>query len=84
MGQAKIVVSEIAANGVQRVQALRCGDKLVLMIDDQPFQLDMDRATALAWSIRTQVDAMRTEQIERAVSHGSSEADRAAVLSLAA
>ncbi|HBG30496.1 MAG TPA: hypothetical protein DDW98_07700 [Gammaproteobacteria bacterium] len=67
MRQPEIVVTELSVSQVQRTEVIRCGYRLVLMIDEQAFELDADRATALAWSICTQVDAIRSEQIERSL-----------------
>ena len=65
MSESKITVSELAVSGVRRAEVIRCGDKLVLLIDDQPFQIDLDCATSLAWSICTQIDAIRSAEIDR-------------------
>ncbi|MEC9363344.1 MAG: hypothetical protein VYC42_08985 [Pseudomonadota bacterium] len=84
MSESKITVSEFAISGVQRAEVIRCGDKLVLLIDDQPFQIDLDRATLLAWSICTQIDAIRSAEIDRAADRYARVSDHADVMPFAA
>ncbi|MFC4253171.1 hypothetical protein [Sinimarinibacterium flocculans] len=67
MSQSKIVVSELSVPSVQQTDVVRCGDRIVVLMDGQPFELDADRATALAWAICTRVDAIRTEQVEQSM-----------------
>jgi hypothetical protein len=84
MTQSKIAVSELPVSGVQRAEVIRYADKLVLLIDDQPFQIDLNRATALAWSICAQVDAIRTAEIDRSIRERGQEHFHAGAAPLAA
>jgi recombinational DNA repair ATPase RecF len=84
MGQSKIVVTELSVSRAQRTEVMRCGDRLVLMIDEQAFELDADRATALAWSICTQVDAIRSEQVERSLALARGESANKQLMPIAA
>lgn len=61
-----IAVSEVSAEPVSQVCVTRSADQLVIVVNGQPFTLDVNRASSLAWDLCRQIDALRSEEFQRA------------------
>ena len=52
-------VREVMMEAAERVEVIRHGDQLILMIDNQPYRLPQPLALQLAWELCSKLEQMR-------------------------
>lgn len=54
-------VREVMMEVAERVEVIRHGDELILLLDDQPYRLPQSLALQLAWELCSRLEQMREQ-----------------------